>query len=55
VEIAFKGLMDSDGHRKNIIDPSYSRVGIGVIDSSAYGKMFTQVFADQRYYFFKQP
>lgn len=43
---AHDGLMNSEGHRKNILDPRFHRIGIGVIDSGVYGKMFTQVFAD---------
>ena len=43
---AHQGLMNSPGHRANILEPRYRRVGIGVINSTYYGKMFTQVFAD---------
>lgn len=43
---AHDGLMNSEGHRKNILDPRFHRIGIGVIDSGVYGKMFTQIFAD---------
>lgn len=46
VEMAHAGFMNSEGHRKNILDPSWSRIGIGVIDGDIYGKMFTQVFAN---------
>lgn len=46
VEIAHQGLMDSPGHRKNILDGRYSRVGIGVIDGGGCGMMFTQNFAN---------
>lgn len=46
VERAHEGLMDSPGHRRNILDPEFRRVGIGVIDGGVYGKMFTQNFAD---------
>ena len=45
-ETAHQGLMNSPGHRRNILDPQFSRVGIGVIDGGIYGKMFTQNFAD---------
>ncbi len=40
------GFMNSEGHRKNILDPAWNRIGIGVIDGDIYGKMFTQVFAN---------
>ncbi len=46
VEIAHKGLMNSPGHRANILRPEFGRIGIGVIDGGIYGKMFTQNFAD---------
>lgn len=46
VRLAHEGLMNSEGHRRNILDPVYSRVGIGVIDGGVYGKMYTQNFAD---------
>ncbi len=44
VEIAHKNLMNSEGHRKNILNPNYTHIGIGVIDGGPYGKMFTQHF-----------
>lgn len=44
VERAHTGLIGSPGHRRNILDPAFSKVGIGVIDGGVYGKMFTQVF-----------
>lgn len=46
VEFAHKGLMNSEGHRANILSEDYGRVGIGVLDGGVYGKMFTQVFAN---------
>ncbi len=46
IERAHEGLMESPGHRRNILDPKFGRVGIGVIDGGIYGKMFTQEFAD---------
>lgn len=45
-ETAHEGFMNSEAHRKNILDPAWSRIGIGVIDGDVYGKMFTQVFAN---------
>jgi uncharacterized protein YkwD len=44
VSIAFTGLMNSEGHRANILEPQFSKIGIGVIDNGIYGKMFVQVF-----------
>ncbi|MBI3956350.1 CvpA family protein [Candidatus Gottesmanbacteria bacterium] len=46
VELAHSGFMNSEGHRRNILDPAWTRIGIGVIDGDIYGKMFTQVFAN---------
>lgn len=46
VELAHQGLMNSPGHRANILSPSYSKIGIGVMDGGIYGKMFSQEFTD---------
>lgn len=46
VEIAHEGLMNSKGHRENILKDGFKKVGIGVIDAGLYGKMFTQDFSD---------
>src|SRR3990167_8886510 len=46
VSRAHSGLMNSPGHRRNILDPSFGKIGIGVIDGGVYGKMFTQVFTN---------
>lgn len=46
VTIAHQGLMDSKGHRENILNPDFGKVGIGVIDGGVYGKMFVQEFTD---------
>lgn len=46
VSLAHRGLMNSPGHRRNILQPRFNRVGIGVVDGGIYGKMFTQNFAD---------
>jgi uncharacterized protein YkwD/uncharacterized membrane protein required for colicin V production len=44
LDIAHQGLMNSPGHRANILRPEFGRVGIGVIRSPAQGSMFTQDF-----------
>ena len=41
---AHQGLMNSPGHRANILLPRYGRVGIGVLDGGRYGLMVTQNF-----------
>jgi uncharacterized protein YkwD len=46
VESAHQGLMNSPGHRANILRPEFGRVGIGVIRSPAQGSMFTQDFTN---------
>ena len=43
---AHQGLMNSSGHKKNILHPFFHRVGIGVIDGGEYGMIFIQNFAD---------
>lgn len=46
VDLAHTGLMNSPGHRANILDANYRQVGIGVIDNGYYGKIFVQEFSD---------
>lgn len=46
VELAMQGLMDSPGHRANILSPEFNRIGIGVMDGGVYGKMFVQEFTN---------
>ena len=44
VEGAHKGLMNSPGHRANILNKNFTHIGIGIINGGKYGKMFTQHF-----------
>ena len=44
LEICHEGLMNSPGHRANILHASFSRLGIGVLDGGKYGLMITQNF-----------
>ena len=44
VAVAHRGLMQSEGHRENILRPEFTRIGIGVVSAGPYGKMFTQMF-----------
>lgn len=46
VDVAHRGLMNSPGHRANILNGRYRRVGIGAADAGWRGMMFTQNFAD---------
>lgn len=42
--IAHEGLMNSPGHRANILRSTFSRVGIGILDGGRHGLMVTQKF-----------
>ncbi|MEL7564048.1 MAG: CAP domain-containing protein [Dehalobacterium sp.] len=44
VENAHIGLMRSPGHRANILNPDFKRIGVGIITGGADGKLFTQHF-----------
>ncbi|KKU56400.1 hypothetical protein A3H89_01635 [Candidatus Amesbacteria bacterium RIFCSPLOWO2_02_FULL_48_11] len=46
VQTAHQGLMDSEGHRRNILDKRFTRVGVGAVNGEECGLMITQVFAD---------
>lgn len=46
VNLAFQGLMNSPGHRANILSVDFGKIGIGVIDGGIYGEMFVQEFTD---------
>jgi uncharacterized protein YkwD len=44
LQIAHEGLMNSPGHRANILRSSFGRVGIGILDGGIHGLMITQNF-----------
>jgi uncharacterized protein YkwD len=44
LEIAHTNLMNSPGHRANILNPKFGRVGIGIQDGGFYGLMISQEF-----------
>ncbi|NPV74079.1 MAG: sporulation protein [Pelotomaculum sp.] len=44
VESAHSSLMNSSGHRANILNANYTKAGIGVVSGGPYGKMFVQMF-----------
>lgn len=46
VQIAHQGLMQSPGHRANILNPRFGKVGIGVYTNRAHRMMFTQKFTN---------
>lgn len=41
---AVKAWMNSEGHRKNILNGNFNLTGIGVYQSPKYGKIFVQMF-----------
>jgi len=43
-ETAHSALMNSSGHRANILNPAYTHVGIGAVSGSRFGMLFTQMF-----------
>jgi uncharacterized protein YkwD len=44
LQIAHTGLMNSPGHRANILQPAFGRLGIGILDGGRRGLMVTQNF-----------
>lgn len=44
LEIAHTGLMNSPGHRANILNPNFGRVGIGIMSGGRRGIMVSQEF-----------
>jgi len=44
VEWAHAALMNSQGHRANILNPDYTEIGIGIVDGGPCGAMYTQMF-----------
>lgn len=44
VQKAHESLMNSPGHRQNILNPDYTHIGIGIKQGGQYSNMFTQMF-----------
>ncbi len=44
VSAAHRALMNSSGHKKNILNSNFTKVGIGIVEGGPYGMMFTQIF-----------
>jgi uncharacterized protein YkwD len=44
LSLAHTGLMNSPGHRANILRPQFGRVGIGIMDGGMRGLMVSQEF-----------
>ena len=46
VDMAHTGLMNSPGHKRNILDPKYGKIGIGAYQDPRYVIMFSQEFTN---------
>lgn len=46
LNLAHSGLMNSPGHRANILSADFNKIGIGIMDGGVYGLMITQVFSN---------
>jgi uncharacterized protein YkwD len=46
VGLAMRGLMQSPGHKANILSTDFHKIGISVVDGGVYGEMFCQEFTD---------
>ena len=44
LQVAHNGLMNSPGHRANILGKDFGRAGIGILDGGMRGLMVTQNF-----------
>jgi uncharacterized YkwD family protein len=44
VQAAHNALMNSPGHRKNILNPEFTHIGLGIKSGGTYGNMFSQMF-----------
>jgi uncharacterized YkwD family protein len=44
VQAAHQALMNSPGHRANILSKDFTHIGVGIVDGGPCGKMFTQQF-----------
>lgn len=47
VQNAHNSLMNSPGHRRNILSPDFTHIGIGIRKGGPYGNMFTQMFVSK--------
>ena len=44
VDRAFTSLMNSSGHRANILNPNFNYIGMGAVKGGQYGTTFVQLF-----------
>jgi len=47
VEGSMASLMQSPGHKANILDPRFTHVGVGIAYGSAYGNLYVQEFLQE--------
>lgn len=47
VEASMAALMLSPGHKANILDPRFTRVGVGISNGSPYGNLYAQEFLQE--------
>jgi uncharacterized protein YkwD len=46
LQVAHNGLMNSPGHRANILHPQFGHLGIGIMDGGIRGLMVSQEFRE---------
>ena len=44
IDNAHQALMNSQGHRENILNPNFTHIGVGITKSDKYGNMIVQMF-----------
>ncbi len=44
IDGAHQALMNSQGHRENILNPNFTHIGVGVRNSGQYGNMIVEMF-----------
>jgi len=44
VKTAHNALMDSPGHKANILYSEFTEIGIGIVDGGRWGKIYVQLF-----------
>lgn len=44
VDAAHRALMESPGHRENILGTQFTHIGVGIVKGGMCGQMFTQMF-----------
>lgn len=47
IDNAHQSLMNSQGHRENILNPNFTHIGVGIKNSNKYGNMIVQMFVSK--------